>query len=113
MLDPRGFVDALIAVPIAFWNGCEAWLEAVHVVALVTAIAEKQRVLVVPRVTQLTEGLHDGLVPRNRSLQHIEAGSQLGRGLGLFHTLPPRHQTTGKSFLGLAAATRLGRAGCG
>ena len=69
------------------------WLEAVHVVALVAAVAEEERVLVVAAVAELAEGLHDGLVPRDRGLQDVESHGQLGSGLGLANALAPSNKT--------------------
>ncbi len=87
--DAGGLVDALEAVPVSIRHRRQRRAEAVHVVALVTAVAQQQRVLVLPAVAQLAEGLHDGLVPRDGGLQHVEADGQLRRSLRLPHPFPP------------------------
>jgi hypothetical protein len=40
-------------LPVAIWNGGDGRLEAVGMVAPVTTVAQQQRVLVLPAVTEL------------------------------------------------------------
>ena len=42
VLEPRGLVDALVAVPVTVRHGGHGRLEAVRVVALVAAVAEEE-----------------------------------------------------------------------
>ena len=100
MLDSSCFVDTLKAIPVPFWNGCQAWLETVHVISFVTSITQKKRIFVIARVTQLAKRFHYWLVPGNRSFQDIKSRCQLSRCLGLFNSLAPSYQSSGKIFFG-------------
>jgi hypothetical protein len=50
--------------------------------------------------SNLTRGLHDGLVPGHRGLQSVEGHGELGRVLGTPHRLAPRDQATWQPVIG-------------
>ena len=73
------------------------------VFTFVTAVAEKQRVFVVPAVTELAVGLHDGLVPGDGRLQHVEGHGHLGGRRGLPKAVPPNDEALGQHFFVVGA----------
>ena len=96
------FVATLVAKPIAVRNVFHGRFEAVSVVALVTAIAQQELVLLVAAVTELATGLHDALVPGHRRFQQVETHSHLGSRFAA----PDRFAPTDQSFRRFVRRTR-------